>query len=514
MSIPEDLSAHLPTPRADEPEALREDIADEIADHLHCAARREHLQNSGNRPLTDQAALAAAIERFGEPAAIARRLWWDAMKERIMAQRVIAVMASAVAVAAIFACVVLWQATQAARAEQAAMIQSQQSLLAAMLAEMKSSSKGEGAQWQTLKIRLIDEQGKPVRGNVQCTGQANHTSDSVDASADGVAEFYLPPGQYTASIVVGSSSTTVSQLLPPGRPTTRTIVCPTLAAKTALLQFDVDKSTAPADLNIYSIAQIQWTSRRVGDQTWVSTPYASTSGTRLLISPEGKVLGQLPKVSPRPSTNSTALANPNSVVFPKRLAANVKLSAPEQLEPGTYYINLAPYVPEALTVGANDLPGPADARPALRSVWWAGASTQLYVNTQAEDFTGVAIDDGVFNWKTLRGQITAGTPEEPQIQYPENSYSAVPYQAPAAPPIPYVASPESPNAPGHSMAPSTDSGQLPHAGSGAAPPTAPAAPPIKPVVPPSVAPPMVPPNASENEAPPAKIYLLPQKTPE
>ena len=62
------------------------DIADELADHLHCSMTRERLSDEG-RGRSEEEIVTAALERFGDPGQIARRLWWDAMKERIMAQR-------------------------------------------------------------------------------------------------------------------------------------------------------------------------------------------------------------------------------------------------------------------------------------------------------------------------------------------------------------------------------------------------------------------------------------------
>ncbi|MCX7016567.1 MAG: DNRLRE domain-containing protein [Candidatus Sumerlaeota bacterium] len=73
----------LPPMRADEPARLRRDIADELADHLACATQRE-LKHAGD----EAAARRAALERFGDPRSLARRLWFDAMKEAIMKDRI------------------------------------------------------------------------------------------------------------------------------------------------------------------------------------------------------------------------------------------------------------------------------------------------------------------------------------------------------------------------------------------------------------------------------------------
>ena len=46
MAGRDDLLADLPAPHADEPPTLRQDIADELADHLKCAAQRESFKNT------------------------------------------------------------------------------------------------------------------------------------------------------------------------------------------------------------------------------------------------------------------------------------------------------------------------------------------------------------------------------------------------------------------------------------------------------------------------------------
>ena len=84
MDYRDELSAELPTPRDDEPAGLRQDIVDELADHLACAYNRELLRGAGTNE-----ARRRVLHRFGDPAAVARRLWLDAIGGKIMAQRVL-----------------------------------------------------------------------------------------------------------------------------------------------------------------------------------------------------------------------------------------------------------------------------------------------------------------------------------------------------------------------------------------------------------------------------------------
>lgn len=109
--IPLDLLADLPDPHDDEPPLLRSDIADELADHLQCALRREILKDGNN-----QSAVQRVLDRFGDPVQLARRLWWQAMWSRVMKQRILTGLQWMVSLAAvILAAVVLWQQSQLIR---------------------------------------------------------------------------------------------------------------------------------------------------------------------------------------------------------------------------------------------------------------------------------------------------------------------------------------------------------------------------------------------------------------
>ncbi len=74
-----DVLADLPAPFDGEPESVRKDIADELADHLACAYRRELLLTAD-----DQTARRNVLHKFGDPRRIARQLWFQALWGRIM----------------------------------------------------------------------------------------------------------------------------------------------------------------------------------------------------------------------------------------------------------------------------------------------------------------------------------------------------------------------------------------------------------------------------------------------
>lgn len=80
----ESATGGLPEDLAHEYEALRGDIADELDDHLLCAMKRE-LRRTDD----ESAAERAVLERFGDSRKVARQLWCEAIKEKVMRDRIL-----------------------------------------------------------------------------------------------------------------------------------------------------------------------------------------------------------------------------------------------------------------------------------------------------------------------------------------------------------------------------------------------------------------------------------------
>ena len=62
MEFRDGLSVELPSPRDDEPASLRDDILDELADHLGCAYRREQLRGADSATARNR-----VLQQFGDP---------------------------------------------------------------------------------------------------------------------------------------------------------------------------------------------------------------------------------------------------------------------------------------------------------------------------------------------------------------------------------------------------------------------------------------------------------------
>jgi hypothetical protein len=236
------LSARLPAPRDDEPPGLRQDIIDELADHLACSTQRELLR--GADPAT---ARARVLERFGDPAAVARRLWLDAMRGRIMAQRVVIGTCVILTAVSLGLAGLLFQMTidarrmaalQAAEAEaRAAEARVREQEMLKRLGEMSEAIKHpRSPDWNPVRMKLTEEtpDGPPVAGaSIVLTRLFENPPKTIQKQSDarGLADFgSIQPGDYTFEIARNAkdwSLETNGELnVQPGSDVTKLIVCP------------------------------------------------------------------------------------------------------------------------------------------------------------------------------------------------------------------------------------------------------------------------------------------------
>ena len=172
MDFRENLSALLPPPRDDEPASLRQDILDELGDHLACAFNRELLRGADSSSASQR-----VLERFGDPAALARRLWFDAMKGKIMAQRVLIATCFVVTLASLSLVGLVWMQSSRAAVQTAdanrklgdALAQAQLTNkdMLSKLSEMSDAIRHpRSPEWNPVKFTVTDDSldGRPVAG--------------------------------------------------------------------------------------------------------------------------------------------------------------------------------------------------------------------------------------------------------------------------------------------------------------------------------------------------------------
>ncbi len=229
----QDLSAKLPPPHDEEPAQLRSDILDELRDHLNCATERERRRLKMNGQSADAVTVwQSVIERFGDPSALARQLWFDAMKGRLMTQRV---MLGAVAVGLI--ALVGWM-TLLSRSLTAVIDENQratQQILERMGKESPAQIVQRPSELAPVKFTLVQKtaEGIPVIGQVVHFDQHRGTEDlrigdlSELTDLHGVADFgILPYGIYDLTIESIGGTLEEEITLRPGRPIDLTIVVP------------------------------------------------------------------------------------------------------------------------------------------------------------------------------------------------------------------------------------------------------------------------------------------------
>jgi hypothetical protein len=161
----EDIAAELPAPRDDEPADLRRRIVAEIADHLQLAFVRElHFVRDETK------AREKVLARFGDPRRIARKLWFEAMREKIMSQRLL-VASSAITTALCLAMgLFLWRISAQSAEASRALIQETREMNLALIEKLASiASPGAPAQpadMVHLTFRLVQNSvdGPPAAG--------------------------------------------------------------------------------------------------------------------------------------------------------------------------------------------------------------------------------------------------------------------------------------------------------------------------------------------------------------
>lgn len=190
MQWPEAGTDPFPQRRQREPENLRNDILDELADHLALAAEDE-MDKYGQ---TREGAWSRALERFGNPDAVARRLWWDAMKERIMRDWI------QTGIAAVSAIVVLLMALFMVTSLRD--MQATQTKLIEALNQISGRDQAPVGETLDIEVRRGTPDGPPATGvKVRIFGKLAPDSSadvSLETDAQGRVRFApIPQGKYT-----------------------------------------------------------------------------------------------------------------------------------------------------------------------------------------------------------------------------------------------------------------------------------------------------------------------------
>ena len=280
-------AARLPAPRGDEPASLREDILDELADHLECAQRRERLSGGD---CSESAVWNRVRERFGDPAAVALTLWRDALWRRIMMQRFLIGMCLFLALACVGAMTLSWimmsrqhllmldlqgknqrdietQRRMIALLESRGQLREQvwkEELAESRRIEADARAQAERARdaeqrarqqaeqqpvsdWNPVEFLFVADtkEGPPLAGvKVRFTIKAQETGIPTlrgESGADGIVRFpRVRYGIYTLTVTAPSQETRVDSIsVQPGEGLKQTVVCPTVPLENTAVKIRV-----------------------------------------------------------------------------------------------------------------------------------------------------------------------------------------------------------------------------------------------------------------------------------
>jgi hypothetical protein len=369
----DESAAQFPPQRAEEPVNLRREIVEELRDHLTCARRREQMA-SGEQ--TEEAVRRRVLNRFGDPAAVARKLWIDWMWERIMNQRILA---ATCVLMAVISCVALglawaslnrqedliatWQSTSETQ------MRDQQKLFERLLAESQKSK--TPSDWNPVELRFVKgkEGGPPADGiNVNMSIEANETGIppmSGVSNKEGIVRFErVRYGTYHFSVRNSAKERfATSFTLQPGEGLSRTVVCPEPPTEPAQLTVRADWTDSLKDKPLWLSFDPDDVYRQVAEERWqASLPWRSMVYRKLLIAPDGALVASRPFLGREVSSTSLRQA----YVFPEMGRNSIYNELKEGIQwPGKDYVigAVEVLIPAPPISSPEQLPQPYDGRP-------------------------------------------------------------------------------------------------------------------------------------------------------
>lgn len=293
----ESLLALLPRRSDDEPPNLRQDLLDEVRDYMQSAWDEEQRQTPDPHE-----AWQLVLQRFGDPAKLVRKLWFDALKEQIMSRRMIlAALGLAVVMFAVFSGLV-WQ-TSAALQASAKSAREANLLLAEKLQtlgeELKALKSAPDLTWRRVRLRLKAEDGSEVRGTVKIFGMPFGTrgAEPLDSlkfpiEPNGLVDpGLLHVGSYDIEVLLenGFRSLMPRVVIQPGRDFEQTLVCPVVREpQEARVQLKYElPALAEASGELWLALRLEEVGREIDSRLW-QVPAQQRWGRSLLVNPAGK----------------------------------------------------------------------------------------------------------------------------------------------------------------------------------------------------------------------------------
>ncbi len=241
MAWPELSVDDFPPRRDDEPSSLRQEIIDELSDHFACALNREL-----HKYPDEQLARKRVLEQFGDPIKVARQLWLEAMKEKIMSQRILTGVAVVMAVCGFIVVGLVWSMMKESQAFNTRMMAQLAEIADRPVPEVQNDS--ATGEMNRVSFQLVQGKadGKP---GVGFEGKLTKIGDNTDSftlkegsDAEGKLDFgKLPWGGYSLNVIAPWGESYHKDLtVLPGRNFSQTIVCPSAAPVEVPVRFEVE----------------------------------------------------------------------------------------------------------------------------------------------------------------------------------------------------------------------------------------------------------------------------------
>jgi hypothetical protein len=283
MPWPPDIAGDLPALRDDEPSSLRHDIADELADHLQSSFTREmHFTPE------ESSAKQIVLDRFGDPRRIARALWFDAMKEKLVSQRVNLVFSSLMTVACLGALGLMVMMLRESRMATQALLEQSQAANAALLDKLAAlaspasvpavTEPAKSMEWNPVKLRLVVEKpgGSPAIGyKVHLQGNLLDSAKEIaidrTTASDGLADMgLLRPGQHVMRVTTpwGETRKEATLTVLPGQGAIEEIVCPGADRELVPISVSFDWPEELRDKGLWVICAVHLSPRDIGGNPW------------------------------------------------------------------------------------------------------------------------------------------------------------------------------------------------------------------------------------------------------
>ncbi|MGQ0634266.1 MAG: hypothetical protein ACT4QC_06635, partial [Planctomycetaceae bacterium] len=261
------------------------------------------------------------LERFGNPATIALKLWSDAMWEKIMSQRMMLAALVVVMLASAGSTGLTWvlfreaqQATEAmlaqsraanealaaaSRAANESLIEQNQKTNEALLARLAAlgpaGDSAKSMEWNPVKVRLVSERlGTPASGfEVKLSGSLLDTGKSMTlrrtTGADGIADFGLVrPGGHHVHVTTpwGESSDGRYVTVLPGEGQTVEMHCPP-PLEEADIALSIDWPKDLGDHGLWFVCDFIRPAREFAGQVW--TCFGDQGRQFVAVDPAGKL---------------------------------------------------------------------------------------------------------------------------------------------------------------------------------------------------------------------------------